>query len=72
MSVTEILEELPQLSSKDQTLVRDFLEELQFGVIEETPEMLMAVDEGLYSLEHQASIPLEVVRNQLQEKWATL
>lgn len=41
-------------------------------MIEETPEMLAAIDEGLESLRRDGSIPFEVVKAQLQKKWGTL
>lgn len=41
-------------------------------MIEETPEMLAAIDEGLESLRRDGSIPFEVVKAQLQKKWGIL
>ncbi|MBX9742260.1 MAG: hypothetical protein K2W99_01775 [Chthoniobacterales bacterium] len=50
-----------------------FLEEQAEAVlIEETPELLAAIDEGLESLKREGSVPFEVVKAQLQKKWDTL
>ena len=70
-----VIKEFPRQSLKrpiQQNIGYDFLKELQFGVIEETPEMLAAIDEGLESLKREGSIPFEVVKAQLQKKWGSL
>ncbi len=46
MSVTEILDELPKLSIEERQLLFQKLNELEGGTIEETPEMLAAIDEA--------------------------
>lgn len=75
MSVTEILEELPKLKDEERHLLLERLNELEMAKaeeIEETPEMLAAIDEGLRSLEEHGSIPMEVVWARLKAKWPTL
>jgi len=46
MSMTEILDELPKLSIEERQLLFQRLNELEVGAIEETPEMLAAIDEA--------------------------
>jgi hypothetical protein len=46
MSMTEILDELPKLSTEERQLLFQRLNELGIGEIEETPEMLAAIDEA--------------------------
>jgi len=44
--MTEILDELPKLSVEERQLLFQRLSELNLGDIEETPEMLAAIDEA--------------------------
>jgi len=44
--MTEILDELPNLSADERQLLLQRLSELNIGEIEETPEMLAAIDEA--------------------------
>jgi len=46
MSMTEILDELPKLSVEERQLLSQRLNELEIGEMEETPEMLAAIDEA--------------------------
>jgi len=46
MSTSEILDELPKLSVEERQLLFQRLSELEMGEIEETPEMLAAIDEA--------------------------
>lgn len=46
MSMTEILNELPKLSVEERQLLSQRLNELEIGEIEETPELLAAIDEA--------------------------
>lgn len=71
MSITEILEELPKLKSEERRLLYDRLDELEVGEIEETPEMLAAIDEGIRSIETHGGIPIEVIQARMDEKWHT-
>lgn len=65
MSVVEILEELPQLSTEDQNIIREFLYELTVPKFEETDEILAAIDEGIHSAETETSLSVEQVRAEL-------
>lgn len=47
-------------------------EQAEAMLIEETPELLAAIDEGLRSAETEECIPIEVVRAELKKKWGTL
>ncbi len=57
MSVAEILEELPKLSALDRDLLFRRLSEMGAGEIEETPELLAAVDEAEAALETEDLSP---------------
>jgi hypothetical protein len=46
VSMTEILDELPKLSVEERHLLFQRLNELETGEMEETPEMLAAIDEA--------------------------
>jgi hypothetical protein len=46
MSMTEILDELPKLSIEERQLLFQRLSELGIEEVEETPEMLAAIDEA--------------------------
>lgn len=46
--------------------------EIEEAEVEETPELLAAIDEGLRSAEMEECVPIEVVRAELKKKWAAL
>ena len=69
MSVTEILEELPKLNMEERHLLIDRLAELEIDQIEETPEMLQAVAEGIRSIEEHGGILGQTVRARFEAKW---
>ena len=70
MSLTEILQELPKLTDqeRDELLVY-LLEWKDSSDIEETPELLAAIDEGTWSAENDPMSSLEDVKKRLEEKW---
>jgi hypothetical protein len=68
MSVTEIIDELPKLSAQEREAILHRIEEIDG--IDETPEMLAAIDEGRRSLEIQGGIPAQEVRKQITT-WVT-
>jgi uncharacterized protein (UPF0262 family) len=73
MSVNEILRELPRLSPEDRNLLRDELDEHFIDDIEETPEMLAAIDEGIRSSREEGTITLEELREEMKtwpKEWA--
>ena len=66
MSMTEILDELPRLDDGERRTILRRLVSLDAGLeIDETPEMLAAIDAGLASVESGASVTLEEVRQRL-------
>ncbi|MFA7342703.1 MAG: hypothetical protein WC003_00230 [Terrimicrobiaceae bacterium] len=69
MSMTEILEELPRLGRVEREKVWQRLEEIELR-IEETPEMLAAIDAGRRSIREGKVTTLEQARN-LIARWAT-
>ena len=70
MSMTEILEELPRLARSEREKVRQRLEELELREIEETPEMLAAIDAGRRSLREGIGFTVEQAR-ELLAQWTT-
>ena len=69
--MTEILEELPRLGHSERQAILRRLIELDAGIdIEETPEMLAAIDAGVSSLETGFGVPLEQARQRIAG-WAT-
>jgi len=70
MSIAEILEELPKLQSQERHLLFERLEALEDDQLQETPEMLAAIDAGRQSLrEGRTYTPNEV--RALVKQWAT-
>ena len=58
--MTEILEELPRLGHSERQAILRRLIELDAGIdIEETPEMLAAIDAGVSLLETSSDVRLE-------------
>jgi hypothetical protein len=70
MSMTEILEELPRLGRVEREKVRQRLEEIELGTVEETPEMLAAIDAGRRSIREGKATTIEQARN-LVAQWTT-
>lgn len=71
MSVREILQELPRLdASERQTVLRRLIEIDPALEVEETPEMLAAIDEAAAQLDAGQGIPIERVREMVSQ-WAT-
>jgi hypothetical protein len=68
MSVSEILEELPKLSATDRDLLFQRLSEMGAGEIEETPELLAAIDEADAAPQEEDLSPDELRRN--VTRWA--
>jgi hypothetical protein len=70
MSMTEILEELPRLGRLEREKVWQRLEEIELETVEETPEMLAAIDAGRCSIREGQAISIEHARN-LIAQWTT-
>jgi predicted transcriptional regulator len=66
MGVTEILDQLPQLDDGDRQTIMRRLIQLDCGLeIDETPEMIAAIDDGIRSMESGPGVPLEEARRRL-------
>jgi thioesterase domain-containing protein len=70
MSLTELIQKIHELSPEDQEIVRRELDGLQERELEETPEMLAAIDEGLRSLREEPTTTLEELRKEMLT-WTT-
>ena len=70
MSMTEILEELPRLGRVEREKVWQCLEEIELGTVEETPEILAAIDVGRRSIREGKATTIEQARN-LIAQWTT-
>jgi predicted transcriptional regulator len=64
--MTEILEELPRLGHSERQAILRRLIELDAGIdIEETSQMLAAIDAGVSSLATGSGVPLEQARQRI-------
>jgi predicted transcriptional regulator len=70
MSMTEILEELSRLARVEREKVWQRLEEIELEEIEETPEMLAAIDAGRRSIREGKATTIEEARKLLAQ-WIT-
>jgi hypothetical protein len=70
MSMSEILEELPRLGRLERARVWQRLEEIEMESVEETPEMLEAIDAGRCSIRTGQENSIEHARN-LISQWIT-
>ena len=70
MSTAEILDELPKLAPAEREKVWQRLEELELAEIEETPEMLAALDAGRRSLREGKGHTVDQAR-ELIAQWTT-
>jgi hypothetical protein len=68
MSMSEILEEVSKLSAEERHILFQRLNELEDGILEETPEMLAAIDEANASPESD-DVSVEEMRRNVVE-WA--
>lgn len=68
MSITEILAELPKLSSSDQGLISERIDELLVTEFEESPEMLEAIDVGRQSIKEGKMTTVDEAR-ELVARW---
>lgn len=66
-TVAEIEAAIEKLSPEQQREIADWLNAL---LVEENPEMLAAIDEGIRSLETEPTVPIEEVRRKIKG-WAT-
>jgi hypothetical protein len=70
VSLDEILQELPKLTDYErEELLARLLEWNGISDIEETPELLAAIDEGTWSAENEPTSSLQDVKKRLEGKW---
>lgn len=67
-TIAEIEAAIEKLPSEEQ---RELAQWLNSRLVEETPEMLAAIDKGIRSLETEPKVPLEEVRRKIKA-WATM
>jgi predicted transcriptional regulator len=66
MSITEILNELPRLDDSERQTILRHLVSLDAGLeIDETPEMLAAIDAGIASMETSPGVTIDEARQRL-------
>ncbi len=70
MSITEILDELPRLAGQERQMLFERLEQLEGHEIEETPEMLAAIDAGRQSIRNGKTYTPDEARAKVRQ-WAT-
>ncbi len=70
MSTTEILEELPRLARDEREKIWKRLEEIELGEMDETPEMLAAIDEGRRAIVEGKIVNIEEMRRRVGQ-WTT-
>lgn len=70
MSTTEILEELPRLARDEREKIWKRLEEIELGEMDETPEMLAAIDEGRRAIGEGKIVDIEEMRRRVGQ-WTT-
>jgi len=67
MSVNEIMHEIEKLSPEELDAIQAKLDQVRFpGAVEETPEMLAAIDEGLRSLREEPTMTLDELRAEMR------
>jgi 7,8-dihydro-6-hydroxymethylpterin-pyrophosphokinase len=68
MSVREILEELPRLDASERQTVLRCLIEIDLALeVEETPEMLAAIDKAVGSFDADKGVGIEEARRRLAQ-----
>jgi len=70
MSTTEILEELPRLAREEREKIWKRLEEIELGQMEETSEILAAIDEGRRAIAEGKTVSFEEMRRRIRQ-WTT-
>jgi predicted transcriptional regulator len=68
MSTAEILEELPHLARAEREKILRLLEELELAEVEETPEMLAAIEAGRQCMREGRTHTVEEARR-LVAQW---
>lgn len=68
---TEIQAAIEKLSKEERMELRRWLDTLGDDGVEESDELMAAIDEGIRSLETQGGIPIEEVRQRFLDRWRT-
>ena len=68
-SLGEIQEAIEKLSPEQRQELRQWLETFEADGVEESDELMAAVDEGIRALEAQGGIPLEQARKRFLDRW---
>jgi hypothetical protein len=67
----EIQEAIQKLSEEQRMELRRWLDTLGYDGVEESDELMAAIDEGIRSLEVQGGIPIEQARERFLDRWRT-
>ena len=67
----EIQEAIEKLSEDQRMELRRWLDTLGDDGVEESDELMAAIDEGIRSLEVQGGIPIEQARERFLNRWRT-
>ena len=67
----EIQEAIQKLSEDQRMELRRWLDTLGYDGVEESDELMAAIDEGIRSLEVQGGIPIEQARERFLDRWRT-
>lgn len=70
-SLTEIQQAIEKLSQEERMELRRWLETFGVDGVEESDEMMAAIDEGIRSLETHGGTPIEEVRQRFLDRWRT-
>ena len=65
----EIQEAIEKLSPEQRQELRQWLEAFEADGVEESDELMAAVDEGIRALEAQGGIPLKQARKRFLDRW---
>ena len=68
-SLGEIQEAIEKLSPEQRRELRQWLEAFEADGVEESDELMAAVDEGIRVLEAQGGVPLEQARKRFRDRW---
>jgi hypothetical protein len=69
--LSEIQAAIEKLSEQERDELRQWLEAFDEDGVEESEELIAAIDEGIRSLETEGGIPLEAIRQEFLHRWGT-
>ena len=67
----EIQEAIQKLSEEQRMELRRWFDTLGYDGVEESDELMAAIDEGIRSLEVQGGIPIQQARERFLDRWRT-